>query len=77
MSGLMAGNVMVTGGAAGVGRATAIAFARRGANVVIGDIDGAGAEKTVGNALYGYFAVQIGRHFFSRMTVRSPSSSIR
>ena len=39
--------VVVTGGASGIGRATAVAFAREGARVVIGDIDNAGAEKTV------------------------------
>ena len=48
MSDLMAGKVVVvTGGAAGIGRATAIAFARQGASVVIGDIDDVGAEKVV------------------------------
>jgi len=39
--------VVITGGAAGIGRASAIAFAREGASVIIGDIDGAGAEETV------------------------------
>src|SRR5215471_6457023 len=46
MSDVMAGRVVVvTGGAAGI--ATAVAFGRRGASVMIGDIDGAGAQKTV------------------------------
>ena len=38
--------VLITGGATGIGRATALAFARRGATVVIGDIDDR-AEETV------------------------------
>lgn len=38
----------MTGGSTGIGRATAMAFAARGANVVIGDVNTDGAEETVG-----------------------------
>ena len=39
--------VVVTGGGAGIGRATAIAFARQGARVVIGNRDAARGAETV------------------------------
>ena len=38
---------VVTGGASGIGRATALAFARHGTKVIIGDIDLNGAKDTV------------------------------
>src|SRR5262245_28224615 len=48
MSKLMSGKVVViTGGASGIGRAAAFAFAGQGVRVVIGDIDAKGAEETV------------------------------
>lgn len=39
---------IVTGAGSGIGRATAIAFAREGARVVVSDIDGGKADETVG-----------------------------
>src|SRR5215510_5744904 len=39
--------ILITGGASGIGQATALASGREGASVVIGDLDGAGGEKTV------------------------------
>ncbi|WP_286978687.1 SDR family oxidoreductase [Pseudomonas sp.] len=39
---------LVTGGAAGIGRATALAFAEAGLKVVVSDLDSAGGEATVG-----------------------------
>ena len=38
---------LVTGGAAGIGRATALAFAREGLKVVVADLDPVGGEATV------------------------------
>src|SRR5262249_6609347 len=39
--------ILITGGASGIGQATAFAFARDGVNVVIGDVDAEGGEATV------------------------------
>lgn len=39
--------VVITGGASGIGRATALAFARQGTRVIIGDVDLAGGKDTV------------------------------
>lgn len=38
---------LVTGAAAGIGRATALAFAAKGITVVVSDVDSAGGEQTV------------------------------
>jgi 3-oxoacyl-[acyl-carrier protein] reductase len=39
--------IAITGASSGIGRATAVIFARAGARVVCGDIDAAGGEETV------------------------------
>jgi NAD(P)-dependent dehydrogenase (short-subunit alcohol dehydrogenase family) len=45
--GLVEGKVaLVTGGASGIGRASALGFAREGARVVVSDLDQGGGEKT-------------------------------
>ena len=38
---------LITGAASGIGRATALTFAREGARVVVSDVDASGAEETV------------------------------
>jgi rhamnose utilization protein RhaD (predicted bifunctional aldolase and dehydrogenase)/NAD(P)-dependent dehydrogenase (short-subunit alcohol dehydrogenase family) len=42
--------VLVLGGASGIGREVALLLARKGANLVIADVDGSGAEKTAAEA---------------------------
>jgi len=56
--------VLITGGATGIGRATALAFARQGASVAIGDVDDRAAETV---ALINEAG---GQAFFKRTDVR-------
>jgi len=50
--------VIVTGGASGIGRATALLLARKGARVFIGDIDEAGGRTTAAQAASEGLAVE-------------------
>src|SRR5262249_46086810 len=61
MAGCVEGKVvLVTGGASGIGRATALTFAREGAKLVIADLNADGGQQTVhmitedgGEAIFG------------------------
>ena len=59
---------IVTGGGSGIGRASAEAFARAGANVVVADIDAAAASETVDK-----IAADGGTASFVRADVTSPA----
>jgi len=50
--------VIVTGGASGIGKATAFSLAREGARVFIGDIDEAGSRSTVAEASAEHLAIE-------------------
>jgi NAD(P)-dependent dehydrogenase (short-subunit alcohol dehydrogenase family) len=60
---------IVTGAAGGIGRASALGFARSGASVVVADVDATGGEETVGLA-----EAAGGRAIFVRTDVSSPES---
>ena len=57
MSSFEGKTALVTGGAAGIGRAVAEAFAGAGGNVIVADIDRERAEATAGEIGGGSFAI--------------------
>ena len=61
--------VIVTGGASGIGRATALLLGRKGANIIIGDIDEKGGRSAAAEGAAAGSAVE-----FVRLDLLSPSS---
>ena len=51
-------SVIVTGGASGIGRATALLLAREGARVLVGDIDEAGGHAVASEAAGAGLAIE-------------------
>ena len=48
MKGVLEGKIaLVTGAASGIGRSTALVFAREGAKLVVADLNASGGEETV------------------------------
>jgi NAD(P)-dependent dehydrogenase (short-subunit alcohol dehydrogenase family) len=66
---LQAKIAFITGGGAGIGRATAISFAREGARVAIADIDASAAEHTA--HLAGHDAIAIRTDVTDEASIRS------
>src|SRR5690242_9887602 len=54
-------NIIVTGGASGIGRATALLLAREGARVFVGDIDEAGGRSAEAEASGGAGSIRFFR----------------
>lgn len=55
---MQARTIVVTGGASGIGRATALLLAREGARVLVGDLDEAGGQAVAADALAAGLAVE-------------------
>ena len=64
--------IVISGAASGIGRATALIFAREGANVVCADIDEAGAARTVETVIqHGARAIAVPTDVCSREQVNA------